>query len=308
MRTVSAQTQTYTESVISNFCGLHSDRQTGCAAGGFPNSIIQGSDGNFYGTTSQGGSAGDGTVFKITPSGSLTTLYSFCSQGGAACTDGFYPEATLLEGSDGNFYGTTTAGGNSNANNCVTGVEGYNGCGTVFKITPAGVLTTLYSFCAQGGICPDGSLPAEFGSLAEGSDGNFYGTTAFGGASGGGTAFKITPSGTLTTLYNFCVQGAGCSDGSTPLFGLIAGSDGNFYGSTWYAGNGGLPGTIFKMTPSGSLTTLYNFCTPNCGSGLQVHSLIEGNDGNFYGTTFYGGEYGAGTVFELTPSGTASRP
>src|ERR1700675_2560578 len=99
-------------------------------------SLIEGADGNFYGTTYGGGTNGEGTVFKITPTGSLATLYSFCSQ--ASCADGELPYAGLVQGSDGNFYGTTLEGG-------------ANGGGTVFKITPAGSLTTLYSFCSQAG-------------------------------------------------------------------------------------------------------------------------------------------------------------
>lgn len=315
--TCSAQTQTYTESVLFNFCS----RLGACADGAVPNGLIQGSDGNFYGTTSQPGgrqsldTRGGGTVFKITPSGALTTIYKFCSQGGNNCTDGYAPEANLLEGSDGSFYGTTSAGGTGNASYCSSGTSysgitvtnSYNGCGTVFKITPSGIFTTLYSFCTQGGAsCADGFFPALYGRLAEGSDGNFYGTTAFGGANSQGTVFKITPSGTLTTLYNFCGLGAGyCHDGSNPLFGLIAGSDGNFYGSTSLGGISTVAawGTIFQITPSGSITTLHSFCSPDCSTGVELTSLIEGDDGNFYGTTFSEGGYGGGTVFELTSSG-----
>ena len=108
--------------------------------------LVQGTDGNFYGTTGDGGPNVEGTVFKITPSGTLTTLYTFCSQSG--CTDGKFPGAGLVQGTDGNFYGTATNGG---FNNC------YIGCGTIFKITPSGTLTTLYSFCPLGGDCADGN-------------------------------------------------------------------------------------------------------------------------------------------------------
>ncbi|MGB6472140.1 MAG: choice-of-anchor tandem repeat GloVer-containing protein, partial [Candidatus Acidiferrales bacterium] len=149
-----------------------------------------------------------------------SVLYSFGSQGGTDCTDGAVPLAGLIQGSDGNFYGTTRVGGNT------------NDAGTVFKLTPSGILTTLYSFCSQGGTdCTDGEYP--YGGLIQGSDGNFYGTTFEGGDGyfNVGTVFKITPSGTLTTLYSFCSQ-ANCTDGELPYAGLIQGSDGNFYGTT----------------------------------------------------------------------------
>ncbi|MGA2076792.1 MAG: choice-of-anchor tandem repeat GloVer-containing protein [Terriglobia bacterium] len=268
--------------------------------------LVQGSDGNFYGTARNGGSGGDngGTVFKITPDGTLTTLYSFCSQ--SNCTDGLYPYAGLVQGTDGNFYGTTNIGG---ANNVPVGN------GTVFKITPSGALTTLYSFCSQSG-CTDGNGPSA-GSLVQATDGNFYGTTGGGGATdngGNGTVFKITPSGTLTTLYSFCSQ-SNCTDGALPT-GLVQATDGNFYGTTYCGGaNAGSldcsspgAGTVFKITPSGALTTLYSFCSQSgCTDGVTPYAgLVQGSDGNFYGTTnASGGEYnfssGYGTVFKLTP-------
>ncbi len=154
--------------------------------GGQPNPLLQGADGNFYGTTEHGGANLYGTVFKVTPSGALTTLYRFCSQRG--CADGELPITALVQATDRNFYGTTQLGG-------------ANVYGTVFKITPGGTLTTLYNFCSRSS-CKDGSFP--YSGLVQSTDGNFYGTTYEGGAQGGGTAFKITPSGTLTTLYSFC--------------------------------------------------------------------------------------------------------
>jgi uncharacterized repeat protein (TIGR03803 family) len=270
--------------------------------------LILGTDGNFYGTTYANGSTGVGccgTLFKITPSGTLTTLYSFCIQTG--CPDGEYPYAGLIQATDGNFYGTTVSGGASNN-------------GTVFKITPAGTLTTLYSFCTQSG-CPDGSTP--YGGLVQGTDGNFYGTTDYGGKESSGTVFKITPAGTLTTLYTFCLQGDGidCPDGAVPG-SLVQAGDGNFYGTTDSGGAnceadfGAGCGTAFKITPAGTLTTLYSFCSqgsyPNCtdGSYPGAGALIQAADGNLYGTTALGGEVvtgctseGCGTVFEITTGG-----
>ncbi len=198
--------------------------------------LIQATDGNFYGTTTQGGAYGDGTVFKITPSGALTTLHSF------AGSDGSSPYAGLIQGTDGNFYGTTYYGG------AATWCYGYAGCGTIFRITPSGTLTTLHSF--DGG---DGAWPQA--GLLQANDGNFYGTALTGGATtfcygypGCGTIFKITPSGTLTTLYSF--QG---SEGAIPIGGLIQASDGKFYGTTEGGGDtvdcqGGC-GTIFRLVP-----------------------------------------------------------
>jgi uncharacterized repeat protein (TIGR03803 family) len=231
--------------------------------------LVQGGDGNFYGTTSQGGSGGAGTVFKITPTGSLTTLYTF--DGGA---NGGWPYSTLVQGSDGNLYGATSAGGSG-------------GEGTVFRMTAAGALTTLVSFNTGNGSGPSG--------LVQGSDGNFYGTTGGGGSMGYGTAFKMTPAGALTTLLSFDY-----SNGGGPNGNLVQGSDGNFYGTTDYGGGGAGYGTVFKMTPAGVLTTLDSFNGPN-GANPAV-GLAQGSDGSFYGTTIAGGG-GYGTAFRVTPTG-----
>jgi len=242
--------------------------------------LVQGSDGNFYGTTESGGVNGSsGTVFKMTPGGTLTTLYQFCSQGGNYCTDGANPYAGLVQGSDGNFYGTTVAGG-----------TGCDGDGTVFKITPSGALTTIYSFCRANG---NGYRP--YSGLVQGSDGNFYGTTFY-----GSTVFKITPDGIVTRLYTFCSQ-QNCTDGDFASAGLVQGSDGNFYGTTTQGGDYGV-GTAFKITPSGALTTLQSF---NGTYGAAPYAgLVQGTDGNFYGTTSSGGANGNyGTVFIITPNG-----
>jgi uncharacterized repeat protein (TIGR03803 family) len=278
--------------------------------GQFPSAgLVQGTDGNFYGTTSEGGTvrnffAGEGTIFKITPEGALTTLYTFCSASG--CADGSNPEAGLVQGTDGNFYGTTYSGGNNNR------------AGTVFKITPEGILTTLYTFCSASG-CADGSTP--YGGLVQGSDGNFYGTTLTGGNSSSyyGTVFRITSTGVLTTLYIFCstssctCPASECTDGVFPAAGLVQGTDGNFYGTT-SAGGFGDAGTAFKITPAGALTTLYNFCSASayCSDGAAPEAgLVQGTDGNFYGTTNLGGNpncsiegSGCGTIFKITPEGT----
>ncbi len=289
-----------TEATLYSFCS-----QPNCTDGVDPyGALVQAPDGNFYGTTSSGGSGADdaGTVFKITSSGTLTTLYSFCSQNN--CVDGRYPNGVVLA-TDGNFYGTTSTGG---ANPGCIG----DGCGTIFKITPSGTLTTLYSFCSQNNNCPDGYNPW---GLIQAADGNFYGATGHGGASGNncdglgcGTIFKITPSGTLTTLYNFCTQ-TGCPDGEFPNGELVQARDGNFYGTTPQGGancpDNGTCGTVFKITPSGNLTTLYSFCSlSRCADGAYPTAPpVQATDGNFYGTTYGGGADLSGTVFKITPNG-----
>ena len=274
-----------------------------CTDGSTPGfgSLIQGSDGDFYGTTNAGGAFGYGSIFKITSSGMLTTLYSFCSQ--TDCADGAYPLAGLVLGNDENFYGTTSAGGAS------ANAPG-SGNGTVFRMTPSGGVSTLYSFCTQAN-CSDGISPSA--ALVVGLDGNLYGTTSQGGSSvfgtnAWGTAYRITPSGTLTTIYNFCSLPA-CADGATPQGPIILGHDGNFYGTTetYGGGSGGGAGTVFKLTSNGTLTTLYNFCSQtSCfdGSNPLYGGLIETSDGTFYGTTANGGASGYGSIFKVTSTGT----
>jgi uncharacterized repeat protein (TIGR03803 family) len=244
---------------------------------------VQAANGDFYGTTYLGGSKNEGTVFKITPTGTFTTLHSFCSQTG--CADGENPFAVLVLGTDGNLYGTTLGGG------------GGKGFGTVFKITPSGTLTTLHSFCTQSS-CADGKFPQT--GLVQASNGNLYGTTISGGAYGDGTIFGITPSGKVTTLYNVCSQ-SGCPDGNYLYANLIQASDGNLYGIMDVGGTNG-SGTIFKITLSGTLTTLYNFCSQSgCPDGqYPAAGLVQDTDGNLYGTTADGGANGDGTVYSLS--------
>jgi uncharacterized repeat protein (TIGR03803 family) len=252
--------------------------------------LAQGSDGNFYGTTLTGGTstdcpAGCGTVFRIGPSGAYTILYSFAG----SPTDGRWPGAGLVQGSDSNFYGTTFAGGMST--NC------SDGCGTVFRVSPSGVYTTLYSFA---GYPSDGSQPAA--GLVQGSDGNFYGTTKTGGTNvcDCGTVFQISPSGSYTTLYSF----AGIpTDGGQPAAGLVQGTDGNFYGTTSEGGTNTNDGTVFRISPSGSYTNLHLFVGTRTEGSVPVAGLVQGSDGNFYGTTAGGGANNGGTVFEISPSG-----
>jgi len=271
---------------LYNFCP-----QSRCPDGYYPYAgLLQATDGNFYGAAANGGaSLYAGTTFKITPSGTVTTLYSFCAK--ASCADGYRPFASLLQATDGNFYGTTIFGG-AQRGRC------SGGCGTVFKMTPSGTLTTLHSFCSQSG-CTDGSWPG--GTLVQAADGNLYGTTSTGGLGNYGTFFKISSGATLTTLHSF--DG---TDGAHPTTaGVMQGTDGNFYGTTLYGGANGV-GTVFKVTPSGTLTTLHSFCAQSgCADGYWPYEgLVQATDGNFYGTAHLGGAYSGGTVFKITPDGT----
>jgi uncharacterized repeat protein (TIGR03803 family) len=276
------------------FTTLHSFEDTD---GAYPNAgLVQATDGNLYGTTGGGGANDGGTVFKIAPSGTLTTLYSFCSQSG--CSDGANPYAVLVQATDGKLYGTTSSGGTTNN-------------GTVFKITPSGTLTTLYSFCSKSG-CTDGAGP--LAGLVQATNGDLYGTTEFYGAYGYGTVFKITSAGTLTTLHSFAGYP---TDGAYPVAGLIQTTNGDLYGTTANGGansceHGGRTlgcGTVFKIAPSGMLTTLYSFCSQSgCTDGQNPDAgLVQATNGDLYGTTFYGGAFllnQVGTVFKITPSGT----
>jgi len=257
--------------------------------GAAPNAgLVQGSDGYFYGTTYAGGTSislgtsGYGTVFKSTTNGVLTSLYSF-----ADANDGANPVAALVQGSDGNLYGTTEG----------DGTYTYN-YGTVFEISTNGALTSLYSFDGY-----DGAIPR--GSLVQGSDGNFYGTTWLGGTgfdvysdnTAYGTVFKISTNGSLTSLHTFDYTGYG----STPSAGLALGSDGNFYGST----SGGFleEPSLFKISANGVFTNLYSFT----GSGRVIGpsaKLVQGGDGGLYGTTKSGGANNSGAVFKINPDGT----
>lgn len=259
---------------LHKFCS-----QPNCSDGVSPYSSVVLVDGDFYGTTLQGGATGSGTIYRMTPSGTLTTLYSFCTQGN--CLDGALPSSALVHAAGGAFFGATSAGG-------------ANGRGTIFKLTPAGALTTLHNFCADS-TCPDGNDPQ--GALIQAASGDLYGTTVFGGASGHGTVFKITPGGNFTTLYSFCSQD-GCPDGVFPSAALLQAPDGSFYGTT--AGSqslGPIYGTAFSITAAGSLTTLHSF------DGLDGQApdaaLVPGPGGNLYGTTSIGGENSQGTIFRL---------
>lgn len=302
---------------------LHSFNQFLLGDGNTPFAgLLQASNGDLYGTTSHGGVGRVGSIFKVTPSGTVTTVASFEYE-----IDGANPYAGLMQASNGSFYGTAEAGG---------------GAGTVYEVTPFGQLIRLYSF-GQDGTSPLGGLvqagngnlygTTDFGgrydvgvlyevttsgtytplfsfgaantgsfpyaTMTLGSDGNLYGTTSSGGAPNGynaGVVFKWTLSGTFTALHVFDK-----TDGSAPLGALVLASDGNFYGTT-ETGGANNEGTIFKITPSGTLTSLYSFCSlPGCSDGADpIAGLIQASNGTFYGTTYAGGSSNHGTVFSFT--------
>jgi uncharacterized repeat protein (TIGR03803 family) len=223
---------------------------------------VQGTDGNWYGTMSSGGTNGEGTVYKLTPAGVLTTLYSFDS------THGAEPHAPLVQGTDGNLYGTTLYGGTV-------------GDGVVFKITTAGKLTVLYNFDDTHGRYP-------VSPVVQGTDGNFYGTTLDGGSTESGVVFKITPAGKLTVLHTM----NGTTEGSTPVAGLVQGTDGNFYGANSQVGkaSSGCPngcGTSFQVTLKGKLTVLHNFDLTT--GSTPDDTPFQNTNGIVYGDTYVGG-------------------
>jgi uncharacterized repeat protein (TIGR03803 family) len=271
---VCVEAQTFT--TLANFSG-------GNGTAPHSGSLVQATNGNYYGTTYQGGKNNAGVVFKVTPAGKLSDIYSFCSQ--PNCTDGENPWSALVLGTDGNFYGTTNIGG-------------AYGSGTIFRMTLGGKLTTLYSFCPAGGACNDGQYPV---GLVQASNGNFYGTTADSGPNQQtGTIFEITPARKFKLLYSFCSK-SNCADGGYPLSGPMQSSNGNLYGTTGLGGAHGA-GVVYEITTSGLFKTLYSFCAQaNCADGSSPFGgLIQGSNGNLYGTTEYGGANGYGVVFEIT--------
>ncbi len=241
-------------------------------------SIVQATDGYLYGATPGGGSSpncglsGCGTIYKINPAGTLTTLYNFGESDGAGV-------GWLMQAPDGYLYGVTGGGGSGSA--C------FGGCGTVFKFSTAGVLTTLHDFVGTDGGQPIGVILAR--------DGYFYGTTVGGGSSGNGTIFRMTPQGEITTLHNF-----DSADGSGPYSGVIQALDGNFYGATITGGSANC-GTVYRMTPDGTLTTLYNF--DGSDGCWAVGGLVQATDGKFYGTAEIGGTANLGTIYQIDSSG-----
>jgi uncharacterized repeat protein (TIGR03803 family) len=254
-----------------------------------PSSVIQATDGNFYGTTTFGGPALHGNVVRITPTGELSTLYDFCSR--PHCLDGANPYTPPIVGNDGNLYGVTQMGG-SDAN-------GGAGWGTVYKLTLDGHLTTLYAFCTGDLPCLDGLAPM---GIMQAADGTFYGTTYGGGEFDGGTLFKLTPSGKFSQVHNFC-SSANCADGQWPVAAPIQGTDGNLYGLTSFGGKADA-GILYDLTATGRFNVVHTFLCydSSCNLGGQPNWIMQDVAGNLFGSTALGGAYDKGTIFEITPN------
>ncbi len=305
------------------------------SSGENPNGLLQGPDGNFYGTTAQAGSSGYGTVFQLTPAGTLSSFYSF-----GYTADGGDPQTGLMLGSDGNYYGTTMGVGVANGNNIfsltpagtlailyslqsstdggnantlvqasdgdfygTSGGGGADGYGTAFRVTTAGAFTLLHTFTNGA----DGGTPSA--ALVQGSDGNLYGTTRYGGtypclfSFGCGTVFKISAAGVFTTVYEF----TGADDGFDPEGGLFAASDGNLYGVAYFGG----PlqaGSVFEIDSTGAFKTVYAFQLGQDANN-PTYAVIQGNDGNLYGSTREGGTTSLyGTLYEVSFSPALPAP
>jgi uncharacterized repeat protein (TIGR03803 family) len=262
---------TYTFSLLDSFTGT-----SGAIQGSFPSygSLVQASDGNFYGLA-LGGADGDGVVFKVTPAGAYTLLHTFTD----SATDGSRPFGGLIQATDGNFYGVTQYGGANNQ-------------GTIFQITPGGAFAVIHSFAGTA----DGDQP--LCTLTQGSDGSLYGTTAAGGTNGDGTIYKVTLGGAFTLLHTL----AG-SDGQAPIGGMVQGTNGLFYGVLPFGAGNGLGG-VYTITADGDYNLLYSFVSTGTHDRQgAAAALIQGTDGNFYGTTYEGGTDNSGAVFKLTPGG-----
>jgi uncharacterized repeat protein (TIGR03803 family) len=308
---------------LYNFCS-----KAKCTDGSFPEaSLVLATNGNFYGTTKYGGvcsfsGKGCGTVFEITPDGKLTTLHTFCEKGGEYCSDGSNPDAPLIQATNGDLYGTTFYGGNS------------NGGGTLFEITVAGELTTLYAFCSKAGQnCPDGEGP---NGLIEGTDGKLYGTTTGGGGvASSSSSASWNPlnknycngtvlsaelekhSGFLLLKYLFCNGSGADPDGTmiqwftgSPISGTASAETAlTFYGAASEGGSH-LAGVIYSVTSTGGYSPIYSFCAKaKCADGAYPGgTLVEGTDGKIYGTTAGGNGkcadlQGCGVIYRLTTSG-----
>jgi uncharacterized repeat protein (TIGR03803 family) len=295
-----------------------------------PDVLSQGQDGALYTTNNSDGTFNQGSVFKMSTSGQMTIIYSFCPVAG--CVDGANPQGGVMLGFDGNLWGTTQIGG-------------AHAAGTAFKVTPSGTLTKIWDFAngtdesvpfsailqgqdtnyygvsygqyvGQYGaffkITPSGtfSVLADFnytdGALpnlpAQGTDQNFYGTAQLGGSSGLGVVYKATPAGVITVLHNFTGYP---NDGTYPKGTLVQGNDGAFYGVTYEGGAHNL-GIIFRITTSGAYTVLHSFAGYNTEGSLSQAGLVLGTDGNFYGTTGAGGTKNLGTLYKVNSSGTVT--
>lgn len=281
----------YQVTPTGQFTTLHSfdrpDANYTNTEGANPNArLTLGTDGNFYGAAMYGGANNTGTLFSMTAAGSVTVLHTF-SAGALGNSDGANPASSLVQASDGNFYGATLNGGPA-------------GTGTVFRLSPQGTFTTLHSFAAKGSGNTDGVNPSA--GLIQATDGFLYGSTAYGGINNTGTIFKISLSGGFSTLHSFAAKnGKKNLDGIFPSGRLLQGSDGSFYGVSALGGSNGY-GTVFRTTNTGATTSIYNFTAPtNKLGGLPFAGLVEDSSGNLYGSTVEGGTSSEGVLYKLTP-------
>ena len=273
--TVFKTTPSGVTTVLHSFAGGFSDGQLPYAG------LVMDASGNLYGTTSQGGTQNDGTVFKITQTGTITILHSFT--GTQQGSDGAEPYAGLTIDSSGNLYGTTYYGGKYNM-------------GTVFKTTSGGTTTVLYSF---SGVGSDGSNP--WGGVVRDSSGNLYGTTYYGGSGRQGVLFKLSATNNLTLLLTF---GSGPGSGAYPHAGLILDSSGNLYGTTCQGGTSNL-GTVFTITNNGGNPHLLHSFTGQTTDGACPYDvLVRDSSGNLFGTTLQGGTNNVGVVFKVASTVT----
>jgi uncharacterized repeat protein (TIGR03803 family) len=302
--------QTYTD--LFDFDGTNH----GCCSIS-PGLLAQGRDGNLYGTTTQGGANSRGAIIKSTLTGTVTVLHSF------NLTDGAAPQGGLTLAPDGNFYGAAPSGGT-------------DGAGVIFKITPSGTFTVIHNFTrgtdggfpkmspvvgndgalygatgvggsifykitTAGVLTPLATLPAEaFGGLTLAADGKFYGVTNVGGTSSRGTAFSVTTTGVIKTIFNFAD-----ATGSFPYGPLMQSADGNLYGTAYSAGSLG-GGVVFKLTTAGVYTVLHSFNSTDRSQGINpTTGLVQGSDGFLYGVTAGGGAHLDGTIFKIKTDGTS---
>lgn len=316
MGTAFSVTTSGTFTLLHSFVG-------GAADGANPSGgLTLGTDGNFYGTTQQGGSTTQGILFRMTTAGAITILHTFNS-----ATDGAFPWQAPIQAADGNFYGTTAESKNNdglvykwNTSTStysviysfdithgyhpvaapVQGVDGFlyipvalggtNLCGAVVQLSTAGVLNNSYDFpCEPGGDYP-------IGPLVQASNGNFYSTTQDGGSNGEGTIYQMTTGMVVTLLHSF---GSTFGDGEYPAAGMLLATDGNYYGA---AAEGGAhdDGSLFNTSTSGVYKGLYSFNnTSNLMQESPLSPPVQDTNGTLYGTTEFGGSSNDGTVYSL---------
>ena len=239
-------------------------------------SLFQDANSNFYGVTANGGVFGNGTIYMVTPTGAFSTLYSFDGTHGAA------PEAPLVKGPNGEFFGTASQGGIGN--------------GVIFQFSPVSPFSVVAMFNSSTNM--PGSMPTA--GLFLGNDGVLYGTTVAGGSNDDGTIFRLSLGRNgFSNLFSFSE-----TNGASPYAGLIQGGNGLLYGTTRYGGNGA--GTVFEIDTNGNFTNLASFAGVD---GAGPNQIVQGRDVEFLsGTTLEGGTSGAGTIFRMTSEGTRLNP